>query len=410
MGETADAVEQRMDAEAAQTSQDPEEIRAQIEQTRAEMSETIDAIQERLSPSYIKDQAIDTVKDATEAAKEAARAAVQEAFTQGKQALHSATIGRVEDMANYASYTARSKGNGLMARIRENPVPAALAAIGIGWLLFKGGDDESDYDYDENATYRSQRNRYTGEYRGYSGEYSGYAGQYGRGGSHEEEGRLSQVTGKVGDVAGSAKHAVTGAASTAADRVGGAASTAADAVTGAASTAADKVGGAASTAAHAVTGAASNVAHTVGDVASDVGDRAVDMRYATMRRARRAKGGFQQMLHENPMAVGAIAVALGTAIGIAAPGTEKERELMGEMRDNFMEKAQTFAQEKLDQVAGVAQETLATAKDELQTAAENVKTTAKEEARNQGLSPNQGQSSNQGQTSATTQGSGQTRF
>ena len=399
MGEAADAVEQRTDAEAAQTSQDPEEIRAQIEQTRAEMSDTIEAIQERLSPSYIKDQAIDTVKDATEAAKEAARAAVQEAFSQGKQALHSATIGRVEDMANYASNTARSKGNGLMARIRENPVPAALAAIGIGWLLFKGGDDENDYDYDENATYRSQRNMYTGESRGYSGEYRGYGGQYGRATSYEEEGRLSQVTGKVGDVAGSAKHAVTGAASTAADTVTGAASTAADAVTGAASTAA-----------HAVSGAASNVAHTVGDVASDVGDRAVDMRYATLRRARRAKGGFQQMLQDNPMAVGAIAIALGTAIGIAAPGTEKERELMGEMRDNLMDKAQTFAQEKLDQVAGVAQETLSTAKDELQTAAENVKTVAKEEARSQGLAPNQGQQGGQGQNQPTGQGAGQSRF
>jgi uncharacterized protein YjbJ (UPF0337 family) len=382
MGETADAVERRIEAEAAQPSDDPEVIRAQIEQTRAEMSETIDAIQERLTPENIKEQAMDTVKDATESAKEAARAAVQEAFTQTKDALRSATIGRVEDMANYASYTAKSKGNGLMSRIRENPVPAALAAIGIGWLLFKGGDDNDDYDYDQYATYRSQKNRY-------SGEYASYTGQYGRSMDDERQGGLHRATEKVGDVAEGAKDAVTGAASNVAGAVTGAASNVAD----------------------AVTGAASSVQHRASDMADGAGDRAADLRYWSERRARRAKGGFNQMLRQNPMAVGAIAAALGTAIGLAAPGTDKERELMGEMRDNFMDKAQTFAQEKFEQVAGVAQETMDVVKDEAKTAAENVKHTAQQEARHQGLTQgSQGQSQgNQGSSAGQGSNTGQSQ-
>jgi hypothetical protein len=43
----------------------PTEIRAQIEHTRAEMSQTIDAIQARLSPSRVVAEAKETVKDAT---------------------------------------------------------------------------------------------------------------------------------------------------------------------------------------------------------------------------------------------------------------------------------------------------------------------------------------------------------
>jgi hypothetical protein len=53
------------DANASSASATSDEIRSQIEHTRAEMSETIDAIQERLSPSRMMSEATDKVKDAT---------------------------------------------------------------------------------------------------------------------------------------------------------------------------------------------------------------------------------------------------------------------------------------------------------------------------------------------------------
>jgi hypothetical protein len=42
-----------------------QEIREEIAQTRVEMSETIDAIQERLTPSHLVAQASETVRNAT---------------------------------------------------------------------------------------------------------------------------------------------------------------------------------------------------------------------------------------------------------------------------------------------------------------------------------------------------------
>ncbi len=61
------------------------------------------------------------------------------------------------------------------------------------------------------------------------------------------------------------------------------------------------------------------------------------------------------------MAVGAIALAVGAALGFAIPLTEAENEYMGEMRDNFFEKAQATAQDAIGtvkQMAGDAQKTI----------------------------------------------------
>ena len=89
----------------------PEEIRSDIEQTRTELSETIDAIQERLSPEHLKEQATSAVREAT--------------------------VGKAEQAVSSATETARGTGARMLETIKQNPLPAALAGIGIGWLVMK---------------------------------------------------------------------------------------------------------------------------------------------------------------------------------------------------------------------------------------------------------------------------------
>jgi ElaB/YqjD/DUF883 family membrane-anchored ribosome-binding protein len=108
---------------------------------------------------------------------------------------------------------------------------------------------------------------------------------------------------------------------------------------------------------------AGQVAGQAQDQVSRLGDQA---RY----QARRASGGFQRMLQENPLVVGALAVGTGAAVGLAIPETAKEHEVMGEARDTFVEKAQEKAEEAQQKVQQVAEE---------------AKSAAKEEAENQGL-------------------------
>lgn len=67
--------------------------------------------------------------------------------------------------------------------------------------------------------------------------------------------------------------------------------------------------------------------------------------------ARRANEGFQTMLNENPLAVGAMAIAVGAMLGALMPSTRREDELMGETSDRLKEQARHAAKEGRDQVA-----------------------------------------------------------
>jgi ElaB/YqjD/DUF883 family membrane-anchored ribosome-binding protein len=65
---------------------------------------------------------------------------------------------------------------------------------------------------------------------------------------------------------------------------------------------------------------------------------------------RRASSSVDGWVHEYPLAAGAIAVAVGAAIGLSAPSTEFENRTMGETRDEAIERARTAARDMKDNV------------------------------------------------------------
>ncbi|HXW03586.1 MAG TPA: DUF3618 domain-containing protein [Vicinamibacterales bacterium] len=115
-----------------------EAIKADIEETRAEMSETIDAIEDRLSPRRLAHEAKETIKDAT--------------------------VGRIGTMMNSAGGAARElagetreMAGGLAQHMKDNSIPYALIGAGLGWLLLNGRSRQGSYG-------RSTRGGYYGEY------------------------------------------------------------------------------------------------------------------------------------------------------------------------------------------------------------------------------------------------------
>lgn len=56
--------------------------------------------------------------------------------------------------------------------------------------------------------------------------------------------------------------------------------------------------------------------------------------------ARKAQNQMQRMLRENPLMIGAAAIVVGAAVGMALPETERENHLMGEARDSAVEGVQ----------------------------------------------------------------------
>jgi ElaB/YqjD/DUF883 family membrane-anchored ribosome-binding protein len=106
----------------------------------------------------------------------------------------------------------------------------------------------------------------------------------------------------------------------------------------------NRVGEYASSARDTVSDYASTARETVGEYADSARESA---RLAAMRArsaASSAAGTVDDWVSGNPMAAGAIALAVGAVIGLSAPRSEYEDRTMGETRDRAWEKASTLAQ------------------------------------------------------------------
>jgi predicted small metal-binding protein len=91
-----------------QDTKSPEQIQREIQQTRSEMSDTLDAIRDKLSPGEILDQAI--------------------AYFRSNSSGSRAGVGET------ASHWANSLGD----TVKQNPVPVALIGAGLAWLMMGG--------------------------------------------------------------------------------------------------------------------------------------------------------------------------------------------------------------------------------------------------------------------------------
>ncbi len=397
-----------------------EHLRRDIAHTRTDMSGTLDAIQQRLNPETIGEQAKDTAGEITSQAKEAAmevvdhalaevkgqaselldqarevlvearattrevlgearvtarevlgeakstaREAVEDATTQAKAAVRGATIGKVETMVRSANDTTNAARVGLVETIKANPFPAALAGLGLGWLFINS----------RNAAARGSAARPTHEAR-YRETMTPTYGAAPTGGSpvggavDRVQATAGNVAGQVGDLAGQVGSAAGNAAGTVGETVGDAASAVGQAAGNAASTVGQTVGSAASTVGETASNLASGTVETAGNIAEQA-------QYQAMR----LEDGFQRVLRESPLAVGAVTLALGAAVGLALPQTARENQLLGEARDNLVERAQDLAQETMGKVQSVATEAQSSVQDSMQA----VKETVKDEAKNQGL-------------------------
>jgi hypothetical protein len=101
------------------------------------------------------------------------------------------------------------------------------------------------------------------------------------------------------------------------------------------------------------------VSDTVTKTADTVKETAYKTANMAQAQGRRAREGFNSLLEEQPLILGALGIAVGAAIGAALPSTEQEDRWMGEAREKTMNKvkaqgAQTFerARETVKEKAG----------------------------------------------------------
>src|SRR3954447_4290404 len=119
-----------------------EVIVAQIEETRGDLSETIDEIGRRLEPGNVAREAGETVRTAATRKVDDMTTGIQDTWTDVR----------------------RGDASGIVDTIKSNPIPAAMVALGIGMLFMNRGSQSS-----------SRPMRWESSNRGYSG-YGGYGG------------------------------------------------------------------------------------------------------------------------------------------------------------------------------------------------------------------------------------------
>jgi len=295
------------------------QIREQIVETRRGMSETIDAIQEKLSLANISEQV---------------QTQVSEQITNVVETAKDAIYGKTADVVNTVSRGFRDLGEtDLVKKAQQNPTALALIGAGIGALLvgilfnndkksrrknklFRHEDDSYryEYNYDENEV------RYTDSVRHSLKSNVSTSGE-------PEKSTFQAARTKAGDTAASALQTVSETASSAYAGV-----------TGAAGTAFETVGA-----------AAGKTYETVGSAAGKTYEKAGEL-------GGQMKVNYEHYIEKNPLAVGAVALAVGAVVGFAIPLTQKENEYLGEYRDSVLEKAQATATEAIDSVKQMATE------------------------------------------------------
>jgi gas vesicle protein len=249
------------------------ELRGEIAETRSGISETIDAIQERLQPANLVAHAGESVRNAA--------------------------TEKVKQMANTAGAAAdQVLGSSFMETVKANPIPAAMIGIGAAWMLFNRRS--------ESRIYRDGRGE---PYRSYD-----RSGRYGYGSYDESVPRAYEGSyGAVGT------RGTIGTEDT------------------------------------------QSVASRAKDYASDVASRAQeftgDVRDTARRTSRRAQVKFDDVLRNNPLALGAAAALVGAVVGMTVPATEAENQLMGDARDSVVERARGLANEAANRVSEAADNT-----------------------------------------------------
>jgi len=325
------------DTDETEDTDDTDQIRAQIEETRSQMGETIDAIQEKLSFQNISEQVKAEVSEHINSAIETA-----------KDSVYSATIGNLgkagKFMQNIGKEISRTEA-GKFAR--KNPFPLVLIGLGIGLLAYEGFGNKSRRTYRYSEYDNDTRNRGLRD--------SGTMGT------------LKSATGKISDTASSAYGTVSETTGNALESVKGAANSAYGSVTDAASNAYGTVTDSANKAYDSVTDYANTAYEKVGE-------------YGTVAREK-----YDYYLEENPLAVGAVALAVGAAVGLAIPASRYEKEYMGEYSSQLLDKAQNAAGDLVDRVKEVASEAQRTLGDEVKTVVDQTKKTITDEAKNQGF-------------------------
>jgi hypothetical protein len=126
---------------------DPEHLRQQIADTRAGMTDTLDAIQDRVKPRNIMNRTMESVKESTSRTMESVKES-----TMTRMRNFADTVGSAAGFVMARTAQPRAK---LVRTTRRHPVPVAMVGVGAAaaWMLVRAvrNGRRREYLYEEEA-------------------------------------------------------------------------------------------------------------------------------------------------------------------------------------------------------------------------------------------------------------------
>lgn len=357
---------------------DSDQIKRDIDRTRAEMDQTLDELGERLSPRHLLDDVLDVFRG--------------EGGACDRQQIRQ---------------VARSAGRNLVRQVQRHPVPALFCGAGLAWLLLME-EDEDEY-------YARRRREFRREPRMYSGSYvDARTGEpydletYGEEWCEEEGAESPGTTEKAREMLGKARHKLSETGHSIGESMRESVAGAKESISGMS----ESISGASHRASARVGEFAGRARRGTGRMAagarqraSRVRSRAGHMTGAVQHQMRHgyaySRDQFVDAVDDYPLAVGLGFLALGALMGLSLPRTRREDELMGEQSDQLKHNVRDMGEELVERGKHVAQATASAVADQadqeglspgtlgekLQHVASKTLTAAQQAAHEEGIAP-----------------------
>lgn len=288
----------------------PKQLEREVEAKRADVEETLDALRTKMSLGQIVDE-------------------LGGHFNGGQAKEMLGNVGR---------------------QVRDNPVALGLIGAGLAWLVAGDGikrgakqvkeqmsSDESGYD-DTGRLFDG------GQSDDVPGWISGSDRDQAASGTGTPDSEQTDALSSLKSVAGDMLDEARGATSKAVDGIDDGLSS----VGTSASKASDRV---------------KREARQRGEQARHAAEKA---RSGAAGLGRKARNGFADALQDQPLVLGALAVAVGAAVGAALPPTRSEDRLVGPHRDALRDNATDYARERGEDAAAIAEKSYQKVKDTAQ--------------------------------------------